>query len=57
MTRPIFAAWQAPGPELAPGTLRRGNWTRPQLQLPILPAGLTPITNDIAFYRKDGKVV
>ena len=29
----------------------------PQLQLPIFPAGLTPITNDIAFYRKDGKVV
>ena len=29
----------------------------PQLQLPIFPAGLTPITNDIAFYRKHGKVV
>lgn len=29
----------------------------PQLQLPVFPAGLTPITNDIAFQRQDGKVV
>jgi hypothetical protein len=29
----------------------------PQLQLPIFPAGLTPITNDIAFQREGGKVV
>jgi hypothetical protein len=28
-----------------------------QLQLPIFPAGLTPITNDIAFQREDGRVV
>jgi hypothetical protein len=27
------------------------------LQLPIFPDGLTPITNDIAFQRQDGKVV
>lgn len=26
----------------------------PQLQLPIFPAGLTPITNDIAFHCEDG---
>jgi transposase len=29
----------------------------PQLQLPIFPAGLTPITNDIGFQREEGKVV
>jgi hypothetical protein len=29
----------------------------PQLQLPIFPAGLTAITNDIAFQRENGKVV
>ena len=28
-----------------------------QLQLPMFPDGLTPITNDIAFQRQDGKVV
>ena|SRR6266571_2725854 len=28
----------------------------PQLQLPIFPAGLTALTNDIAFQRVDGKV-
>jgi hypothetical protein len=29
----------------------------PQLQLPIFPPGLTPITNEIAFQREDGRVV
>ena len=29
----------------------------PQLQLPIFPDGLTSITEDLAFQRKDGKVV
>lgn len=29
----------------------------PQLQLPLFPAGLTALTNDIAFQRQDGKVV
>lgn len=29
----------------------------PQMQLPIFPAGLTPITNDIAFQCEAGKVV
>ena len=29
----------------------------PQLQLPIFPEGLTPITEDLAFQRQDGKVV
>jgi hypothetical protein len=29
----------------------------PQLQLPIFPAGLTPITNDIAFQQQEGKIV
>lgn len=29
----------------------------PQLQLPLFPAGLTRLTNDIAFQRQDGKVV
>jgi hypothetical protein len=29
----------------------------PQLQLPIFPAGLTSITEDLAFQREDGKVV
>src|SRR5712691_7040581 len=28
-----------------------------QLQLPIFPAGLTPITNDLAFQKEDGLVV
>ncbi len=28
-----------------------------QLQLPIFPAGLTPITNDIGFQHQDGQVV
>jgi transposase-like protein len=29
----------------------------PQLQLPIFPDGLTPITEDLAFQREHGKVV
>ena len=29
----------------------------PQLQLPLFPAGLTPLTNDLAVQRQDGKVV
>jgi len=29
----------------------------PQLQLPVFPAGLTPITEDLAFQKEDGKVV
>ena len=29
----------------------------PQLQLPIFPAGMTPITSEIAFECRDGKVV
>src|SRR5260370_6381325 len=29
----------------------------PELQLPIFPAGLTAITNDIAFQRENGRVV
>lgn len=29
----------------------------PQLQLPIFPAGMTPITAEIAFECRDGKVV
>jgi transposase-like protein len=29
----------------------------PQLQLPIFPAGLTPITNDLAFQKENGMVV
>ena len=29
----------------------------PQLQLPIFPTGLTPITNDIAFQQQEGKIV
>ena len=29
----------------------------PQLQLPMFPDGLTPITEDLAFQREDGKVV
>ena len=29
----------------------------PQLQLPMFPAGLTPITNDIAFQQQEGKIV
>ena len=29
----------------------------PQLQLPIFQPGLTPITDDLAFQREDGKVV
>lgn len=29
----------------------------PQLQLPIFPAGLTPITNEIGFQHQDGRVV
>jgi hypothetical protein len=29
----------------------------PQLQLPIFPPGLTPITEDLAFQQDDGKVV
>ncbi|MGH9556403.1 MAG: hypothetical protein ACRD2Y_11340 [Terriglobales bacterium] len=29
----------------------------PQLQLPMFPAGLTPINNDIAFHCEDGQVV
>src|SRR5260370_12184284 len=29
----------------------------PQLQLPIFPHGLTPITEDLAFQQEDGKVV
>jgi len=29
----------------------------PQLQLPVFPDGLTTITEDLAFQRKDGKVV
>ena len=33
------------------------NWIMPQLQLPVFPAGLTPITNDIGFQREEGKVV
>ncbi len=33
------------------------NWIMPQLQLPVLPAGLTPITNGIGFQREEGKVV
>src|SRR5712692_2485292 len=33
------------------------NGAMPQLQLPIFPAGLTPITNDLAFQKEDGLVV
>src|SRR5258707_1278598 len=29
----------------------------PQLQLPMFPAGLTPINNDVAFGQADGRVV
>jgi len=29
----------------------------PQLQLPILPQGLTSISEDLAFQRENGKVV
>jgi hypothetical protein len=29
----------------------------PQLQLPVFPQGLTPITEDLAFQQEDGKVV
>ena len=29
----------------------------PQLQLPIFPAGLTPLTNDLAFQKENGMVV
>jgi len=36
---------------------RKGYWAMPQLQLPIFPAGLTSITEDLAFQQEQGKVV
>jgi hypothetical protein len=29
----------------------------PQLHLPMFPAGVTPITNELAFAKKDGRIV
>lgn len=33
------------------------NWSMPQLQLPIFPAGTTPINTELAFDCQDGKVI
>lgn len=33
------------------------NWSMPQLQLPIFPAGTTPITSQLAFDCQGGKVI
>jgi hypothetical protein len=40
-----------------PAWRQEGNWTMPQLQLPVFPQGLTSITEDLAFQKEDGKVV
>jgi len=33
------------------------HWAMPQIQLPIFPAGTTKITPELAFEKRDGKVV
>ena len=42
---------------LAPYAVGAEDWSMPQRQLPIFPAGTTTITSQIAFACRDGKVI